>query len=67
MFFFQGYQRHDIVVKNTMPQRINPVRITRESVNVEAISFLQRKCRATISVARSSQDQPERGMPSQNI
>ena len=44
MFFFKVITGI-ISISSTLPQRIDPARITRSSANVNAISFRQRKCR----------------------
>ena len=45
MFFFKVITGIISISKSTLPQRIDPARITRSSANVNAISFRQRKCR----------------------
>ena len=45
MLFFKVITGIISISKSTLPQRIDPARITRSSANVNTISFRQRKCR----------------------
>ena len=47
MFFFKAITGIVSISQNSLPERIAPVRVTRSSANVNAISFRQRKHKTT--------------------